>query len=389
MTIEPFEFVVSPVEVDKVLERVLNFDWSLVPDLGWAAGIERGFLQRVCEHWATEWSWSTAHERLLRHRHFTAQVDGQTVQFVHELPDERVSPVPILLLHGWPASYHEYDRVVDRLTTAGYEVIVPSLPGYAFSSPLVEPSGPRAIAAQLNHLMTEHLGFDRYVAHGGDIGAAVAGWLGCDHAQSCVAVHVNLLFRLLEGSTPTTPEELAWAERRQKAAWDGMGYHHQQTTRPVTLGIGLSDSPVGTAAWMLEKYVAWSQLAVPEDIEDVLSLDELVDIVMLYILTGTIASSTMTYYGSASEPSGFPHRLEVPVGYAHFHEAIGFPPPLSLVEQAYPIVQWLPMERGGHFPAYEAPDLLAGAVLTFRDHPSVVAATGDAPRRAAGRDSTS
>lgn len=373
--------MVTPDEVDGVLQRVRDVDWSLIPDLGWAAGIDRGFLMHVCEHWTTRWSWAAARERLLRHRQFTTQVDGQTIRFVHEVPVERVPLVPILLLHGWPASYHEYDRVIDRLTAAGHEVIVPSLPGYAFSSPLVRPLGPRAIASMLNELMTDHLGFDRYVVHGGDIGAAVAGWLGCDHADSCVAVHMNLLFRLLEGSVPTTAEELAWAERRQEATWDGMGYHHQQTTRPVTLGVALSDSPVGTAAWMLEKYVAWALLDSPEDIETVLSLDELVDIVMLYVLTGSMASSTMTYYGSASEPSGFPHRLEVPVGYAQFHESIGFPPPLSLVEQAYRIVQWLPMKRGGHFPAYEAPDLLTGALLTFLGNSAVVTATALDGRR--------
>lgn len=372
MTPRPFTFEPAPADLDRVLARVREYDWAALPDAGgWTAGISRDLLQRLCRYWVDTWTWEAARARMFRHTHVTAEVDGQTVHAVHERPANPGPHLPLVLLHGWPGSYLEYDAVIDPLLAAGVEVIVPSLPGYGFSAPLAAPIGPRATAALLDRFVTEHLGHDRYIVHGSDWGSYVASWMGVDRPGSAVALHLAMLSRHAAGVRPESPEELEWARRREAVRFAGTGYHHEQSTRPQTLGAALADSPVGTAAWIVEKYAEWSDLPEPDAVWDAYGPDALLDVVMLYLLGRTMVTSTWMYFAAMSDPSGFPHRLTVPTGFAEFRETLAIAPPRSLAEQTYPIVQWLPRERGGHFAGYEAPDLLVDALLRFLDRPEI------------------
>lgn len=375
---ESFSIVTDEAALERVLARVRSFDWDGLPAIGgWEAGIDLSFLQRICEHWVTRYSWSDAVVRMGRHAQFVTSIGGQTVHLIHERPEVSADDnLPVLLLNGWPGTCYEFGDVVDTLRDAGLEVVVPSLPGYGFSSPLAAPVSPREVGHLFHRLMVEELGHEKFVVHGMDWGARIAGWMAIDHADACVAAHIGMMAGRSDNARARSDEEKDW-QRRFLAGWnDHNGYHRIQSTRPQTLGVGLSDSPVGVAAWILEKYVAWSLLSTTADGRpDVWSTydeDTLLDVVMLYLMTGTFVTSTWMYYGSLRDPANYPgDGVAVPVGVAAFPDPVALVPPRSWAEQTYNVVRWDPMTRGGHFPGLEVPELLAGSLLGFLAEPSV------------------
>lgn len=368
---EPFTIAIPEARLAWIRERIDAFDWDAVADAGgWRSGVGLADLRRLVDHWRHSYDWRAQEARLNRMPHFIADVDGQALHFVHARGDGSRSP--LLLLHGWPGSFLEFEQLIAPLIGDGHDVIVPSLPGYAFSGRPASPIGPRRTADLFHGLMTKLFGRTRYLVQGGDWGAAIAAWMAYDHPDACAAIHINMVIVQAADAKPVTEAEQAWAARRSEIAKDETGYSLEQSTRPQTLAIGLSDSPVGIAAWILEKFGAWSDLSRDAngrpDLWQTFDEDLLLTNIMLYVAAGAFATSIWMYRGRALEGSSTfaaGTRVTVPTGVAAFPDPVFQPPPRSHAEKSYAVAHWTPMPRGGHFAALEQPDALLGDMRTF------------------------
>jgi pimeloyl-ACP methyl ester carboxylesterase len=349
----------------------VRLDRSRLPDSrGWERGVPRSWLAELVAQWR---AFDTARFEtwLNRVSHLQASVAGQLVHLV-QVPGRGPDPLPLVLTHGWPSSFCEFGDLIPLLTDPvdpadAFTVVVPSLPGFGFSAP-PPPGGLTAGAvAELWHtLMTEGLGYRRYAAHGGDLGAGVTAALARAHPEAVVGIH------LATPGLPAPPRPWAPAEEAFVAeveAWTAEhgGYAHQQATKPGTLGAALNDSPAGLAAWIGEKIMAWS--STTSDGQPAFGRDLLLGTLTLYWVTGTITSSMLPYWAyrhtpgsalTAGEPSSVPTAVSVFGG-----ERIPFPkPPRELAERYFTVTAWSEHPRGGHFPAVAEPQLLA---QTLRD----------------------
>jgi pimeloyl-ACP methyl ester carboxylesterase len=256
---EPFNIVVSDERLASIRARLEAFDWSAVPYAdGWEIGVGVADLRRLIDYWLHRYDWRAHEARLNRLPHFMADVQGQRLHFIHARGDG--SRLPLMLIHGWPGSFIEFERLIEPLVASGHDVIVPSLPGYAFSGRPDAPIGPRRTAELFHQLLLDLYGPGRYLVQGGDWGAAVGGWMAQASPEAVAALHLNLILVEAEGAAPTTSDELAWAKWRASLARREGAYSHLHGTRPQTLGVAMSDSPVGIAAWILEKFGVWADV---------------------------------------------------------------------------------------------------------------------------------
>ena len=371
MTPAPFRIAIPQARLDSIRDRVERFGWDDLPDAGaWSAGAGGADLRRLVDHWLHRFDWRAQEAALNELPQFTVDLDGQLLHFVHARGGGARGA--ILLLHGWPGSFVEFARLVGPLAIAGFDVVVPSLPGYAFSGRPAKPIGPRATAGLMHQLMTDVLGYHRYLVQGGDWGAAIGAWIAHDHPDSVTGLHLNMVLVQAEDAIPKTKDELAWAARRAALYKREGGYAHEQETRPQTLGYAMSDSPVGIAAWILEKFGRWSDLVHHADgaphLWAVYDEDLLLTNIMLYAATRSFTTSTWMYLGRVLEGSGtFPAgtRVRVPTAVAAFPDPCFPPPPRSQAEKTYDVVRWIDMPSGGHFAALEQPDRWLTDVLAF------------------------
>lgn len=376
---QPFKIDIPQQRLDRILGRVADFDWEGFPDAGgWSAGIGKDDLRRIMDHWTGAYDWRAQERALNAFPHFTAPVDGCDLHFIHLRSGAPTGRPPILLMHGWPGSFAEFIEVAPRLASPerfggasgeGFDLVIPSLPGYGLSGRPPRPIGARTVAAMMHRLMTGVLGYDRYIAQGGDWGSTIAGWMAHDFPDSCAGLHLNMAILERAGVPVETDEEREFRKAQLAYREQDGGYAHIQRTRPQTLGFALQDSPVGTAAWILDKFAAWSDIPRPDgrpQLEAVYALDHLLTNIMLYVATGTITTSAWFYLGHALE-KGFPleRAVTVPTGMAVFPDPVFRPPPRSLAEKTYNIVRWTPMARGGHFAAMEQPELFADDLRAF------------------------
>ena len=374
--IRPFELHVPDETLKDIEARVRAFPWHEMPeDGGWAYGANLDYMKELCAYWLDGFDWRTQEAAINRHAHFVAPVDGIDIHFMHEKgsgPD----PMPLILSHGWPGSVVEFLDFVEPLAHPerfggkvedAFDVVAPSLIGFGFSGKPPRPFGPRKMAGYFNKLMTEVLGYERYMAQGGDWGGALSSWLGFDHAPACRGIHVNIMImRTADG--PQGPDEEAWAAAFEREQEMENGYRTQQATKPQTLSYAMMDSPVGIAAWLIEKFNSWSD-TVGDDIESVHSKDAMLTNIMVYIATRTFNTASWIYYGRREEggrvmsPDG--RRVEVPTACALFPKELLSWPPRSYAERIYNVTQWTEMPRGGHFAAMEEPDLLLADIRKF------------------------
>lgn len=377
---EPFRVAVPDAVLDRILARVRDFPWEGLADAGgWSCGTDLGTLRDLCARWTGGYDWRAEEARLNRLPQCRVAVEGEALHAVH-LPGVGPAPMPLLLTHGWPGSFDEFAEVVGPLADPGrfggdpadaFHVVAPSLPGYAFSDRPARPLGPRAIAGRLRGLM-EALGHPRFLAQGGDWGAHVSGWLGHDHPEACLGLHLNMVLLQAADAGPASPDAEAHAAARRETQEREGGYAHQQATRPQTLGLAMVDNPVGVAAWILEKFAAWSDLPRgPDGAPDLWARhdrDRMLTGIMLYLVTGAFPTSTWIYRGRADEGSGqLPAggRVRVPTGIAAFPDPVFAPPPREQAALSYDVVRWTAMPRGGHFAALEAPDLFVAELRAF------------------------
>jgi microsomal epoxide hydrolase len=373
----PFEVRWSEAEVAAVLDQVRHYPWPPIPDVadGWAYGCDAGYLKRLCAHWTETYDWKAAVADLNRFPQFTARVDDIELHFVHVV-GEAGGKRPLLLTHGWPGSHYEFWQAIEKLTfpsrfggdpADAFDLIIPSLPGFGFSGKPAKPMGQRATARLFNRLMTEVLGYDRYLAQGGDWGGLVTSWLGLDHAANVRAIHLNMI-GLRPAGGPQGEAEIAWIQRQQ-AMMEVLGaYFRLQASRPQSLAWLAAGNPVGQAAWIAERFHDWSDLS-EKPFETVHPLDRLITNIMLYVMTGSFTTGAWYYRGLLEEggvalPAGV--RCETPTAFANFPgEPLYTAPPRSWADRAYNIVRWTEMPRGGHFAAMEEPDLFVDDVRAW------------------------
>ena len=374
--IKPFKIDIPDKELQNIYTKVKNYPWQSMPNVDhWEYGTSHKYLKEICDYWVKDFNWKIHEELINSFPNFKSNVDNIDLHFIKEVGSGD-NPKPLLLMHGWPGSIVEFLEIIKPLAHPekfggkiedAFTVIAPSLPGFGFSSSPNKPIGPRKIAKILNKLMTENLNYKNYVAQGGDWGATIANWLGYDHYKSCKAIHINCLTMRLP-SDPQTEEEKKWLIKFDQDQIIQDGYRTQQATKPQTLSYAMMDSPVGIAAWIIEKIHGWSDLK-DENIETVYSKDTLIKNIMVYILTNTFSTATWIYFGRRKEggryfPKNF-KKIDTPTGIAVFPKEMSEWPPKSYVERIFNIQHWKEMDSGGHFAALEKPRLLIEDIREF------------------------
>jgi pimeloyl-ACP methyl ester carboxylesterase len=367
--IRPFRIDVPQAQLDDLHSRLAGTRWPAeLPGVGWSRGVPVAYLKDLAEHWRTTYDWRAHEAELNAHPQFTATVDGQNVHFLHVRSPEP-DALPLVLLHGWPGGVTDFLDVIGPLSdprahggdpARAFHLVVPSLPGFGFSTPLAGPGmGAARMAGVLVGLM-DALGYDRYGVQGYDTGAWVAPEMGRQAPDRVVGVHVNALLTFPDGEV----EGLTEVEQRRWAAMQDFndGYLRCNAKRPQTVAYGLHDSPVGQLAWIVEKF---KELTDPVDglPEDSVDRDRILTGVTLYWLTGTAASAAQVYYEEISAKGwGEQTRTTVPTGVLVSAHDVTI---RRWAERDHDVVPWTELDRGGHFLALEQPDLLVADVREF------------------------
>jgi microsomal epoxide hydrolase len=377
MSVRPFKVDIPQAKLDWIKNRLKDAQWPTEHDNPdpWAYGASIPEMRSLVEYWLTKYDWRAREARMNQFPHFIAsvEVDGNPydVHFIH-VKGKGPNPKTAIITHGWPGSFVEFLDCIERLTDPAkfggkaedsLNVVIPSLIGFAFSSKPKRPIGPRTMAKAFDKVMREELGYPAYIAQGGDWGSSVSGWLGYE-GEGCVAVHLNFAFGWTNPSAvPETPEEI---ESMQKlgAKWQVEGgYMYIQGTKPVSMDHAFADSPLGVAAWLVEKFRSWSALE-NGNLWSVYTRDEILDNIMVYLANNTWGTAAWIYRGVYDEPVPAGARVTKPVGFADFPgEGARFP--RSLVEKSYNIVRWTSMPKGGHFAPMEQPEIFCTELLAY------------------------
>lgn len=369
--ITPFTLAIPQAQIDDLHRRLDNTRWperETVQD--WSQGSPLAKVQPLCEYWRHKYDWRRIEARLNGFGQFKTRIDGLDIHFLH-VRSPHANALPLLLTHGWPGSVIEFVKTIEPLTNPtkfggkaedAFHVVAPSLPGYGFSGKPSETGwGVRHIAGAWGQLM-QRLGYERWVAQGGDWGGAITSQIGAMNLPGCAGIHLNMtvIFPDADDLKDTTPQEQAALASMAYYQEKDSGYAKQQSTRPQTLGYGLTDSPAGQAAWIYEKLWAWTDnQGAPED---VFSLDEMLDNIMLYWLPATAASSGRLYWESMS---GFASvKIDMPVGVSIFPKEIFRPSRRWADKHLSNIIHWNELDSGGHFAAWEKPEVFVDEVRT-------------------------
>ena len=376
-----FALHVPDQDIADLRQRLLRTRWpDQPPGDPWHSGTDLGFMRQLVAHWGSGFDWRAQEARLNAFPQYRVPLAGIDLHFIHVqgvAPPDGCAPLPLLLSHGWPGSLFEFLDIIPRLTDPArfggdpadaFTVVAPSLPGYGLSFVPGQARFPvEQIADCFVALMSDVLGYDRFGAQGGDWGSFISSRLGYAYPERVVGIHLNMMPLRREAADfdDRDPEQARYRRELQYWLKEETGYIAIQGTRPQTLAYGLTDSPAGLAAWIVEKFRNWSDCN--GDVEAVFELDELLANISLYWFTGAIGSSFWPYYARAHGPWPIPagEQVRVPTGYAEFpHEILR--PPRSLAQKVYPAIRrWSTMPRGGHFAALEQPEALVDEIRAF------------------------
>jgi pimeloyl-ACP methyl ester carboxylesterase len=385
----PFKIDIPQSQLDDLKQRLSATRWpDEMPGVGWSRGAPLGYIKELAEYWRTGYDWRAAEARLNQFPQFRTEIDGVQVHFLHVRSPEPTA-MPVILTHGWPSSVVEFIDVIGPLTNPvahggtaadAFHVIIPSIPGYGFSGPTGQPGWDTERVARAWKTLMRSLGYDRYLVQGGDWGMPISLRLGLADPQHVAGVHVNMLATFPPANpsdqaamgalmAELSPADVARAQFAGYFAQDGAGWLKIQCTRPQSIAYGLTDSPVGQLAWIIEKFKEWTDST--DSPEDAISRDHLLTNVMLYWLTATAGSSAQLYYESEHLDAEFfrtwggPWPLAMPAGVALFpKDAVRAIRPWA--EKILPtLTHWTEFDRGGHFAALEQPALFVGDVRTF------------------------
>ena len=367
---EPFRIAVDDAQLVDLRRRLETARWPAdIAGAGWDYGTEQAFLRSVVERWVGGYDWRATEAELNGLGSMRTVAAGQQVHLLHVRSDA-ADAIPLVLTHGWPGSIVEFLDAIPLLRKH-FHVVAVSMPGYGFSGPTSERGVDSArVAAAVAEVMAQ-LGYQRYVAQGGDWGGIVTRHLGEHYAPNVAAIHCNMLFAMLANDDPdvmagVSEAELAALISSAERITDGTAYMEQQSTRPHSLGFGLDDSPLGLAGWILEKFHAWSDVREGMPI----STDRLIDNLMMYWLTGTGTSAARLYYESAHAGTGalstWDGHVAVPTGFAKYPYEL-LQTPKAWAQKRYNLVHYSEQDRGGHFAAFEQPELFAADLASFAD----------------------
>jgi epoxide hydrolase len=367
---EPLVLDVPEVQISNLRQRLSNARWPAeIAGAGWDYGTDQSFLRGVVDHWINRYDWRAVEAEVNAIGSFVTEAAGQRVHFLHTRSDHQ-DALPLVITHGWPGSIVEFLDALPMLRQR-FHVVLISMPGYGFSGPTSERGVDVArVAAAVADVMAQ-LGYERYIAQGGDWGALVARHLGEHHTPNVAAIHSNMLFAPPDQSdaellADVTQSELAAIASSAERIQDGTAYMELQSTRPHSLGFGLDDSPLGLAGWILEKFHAWCDISEGMPI----STDRLIDNLMFYWLTGTATSAARLYCESKRSGTGvlseWTGRVDVPTGYAVFPYEL-MQTPRAWAAARYNLVHYAIQDRGGHFAAFEQPAPFAADLANFAD----------------------
>ena len=382
--IRPFRVEVSDEALDDLRSRLAGTRWpGEVPGAGWSRGVPLGYLKELAGYWRDGFDWRKQEAELNQVPQFTTMIDGQPIHFLHVRSPEP-GALPLIVTHGYPGSVVEFLDLLGPLSDPrahggdpadAFHLVVPSLPGFGFSTPVTEPGWAMARTTRAWAELMARLGYDRYGAQGGDIGAGITGMLAGVDPGHLVGIHLNS-DPLAVGAVALPPAEQADAAavtdahratlaRMRQFQADGLGYIHLQTTRPQTIAYALNDSPVAQLAWIAEKFREWTDPSA-ELPEDAVDRDRLLTNVSLYWFTGSGASAAQFLY-EAAHAHEWPGPSEVAQGWAVFDATDDLV--RRLIDPEHKIAHWSEFDRGGHFAAMETPDLLLDDVRAFfRSH---------------------
>ena len=361
--IQPFEIAIAESELDDLRARLAMTRLPEAETTGdWSQGIPLSYIREILDYWQTGYDWRRGEARINQFPQFRTELDGVGIHFIHVRSPEP-DAMPLVMTHGWPGSVVEFLKVIEPLSNPrahggnaedAFHVVCPTLPGFGFSGkPTTTGWGTEKIGGEWARLMAR-LGYGRYVAQGGDWGSIVTGAIADADPEHCAAIHLNMPIAPPDPATMdslTEREQVALAALKHYQDWDS-GYSKQQSTRPQTVGYGLVDSPIGQAAWILEKFWAW--MDCDGHPENVLTRDELLDNVMLYWLTASGASSARIYWESFN--SSRPETISVPTGISQFPKEI-FPTSRRWAEKRFSnLIYYNELDKGGHFAAFEQPE---------------------------------
>lgn len=376
MRVEPFTIHIPDDDIADLRTRLARTRWpDETENAGWDYGTNLAYLRSLVEYWRNEFDWRAFEQRLNAFHHFQADIDGHRIHFIRE-PGKGPKPIPLVITHGWPSTIAEMIDAIGPLADPGsyggdpadaFDVVVPSMPGFGFSERWIK-RGP-APTHDLWVKLMRGLGFDRFAAQGGDIGADVTISMARFHPERLIAMHLSSDLPVPTPRPPAhelAPEERDFLDRFDRWEKNEGAYGHQQRTRPQTLAYGLNDSPAGLAAWIVEKYRAWSDCG--GDVERSFTKDQLLGNVSIYWFTQTVASSVRNYFERAHDPKDsirLGDKVGVPLGVAMFPGEHDLIVPRSFAERIFDVRRWTDMPRGGHFAALEEPELFVEDVRAF------------------------
>ena len=353
--VRPFKINVPKSDLDRILRRVR--DTKFPPRLDATDGrygTDWNYMRALVDYWSKDFDWRKAEARLNRYSQFLAKVGDFDIHFYH-VRSAKPNALPIILTHGWPGSVVEFQEVIQPLSQ-DFDLVIPSLPGFGFSSkPNGRPVGALTTAKLWHELMTQVLGYKRYGAQGGDWGSTVSTNLARLYPESVVGLHLN------SAQAAAGPEEAAWTAASTAYRNTELDYFNIQQRKTQTVSFALSDNPVGTAAWMVEKFKSWS-----DNMEASLTKDQILTNIMFYLVSNSEATGVWFYRGATEDGPAPTGRVTVPTGVAAFpKEMTVLAPPRSALERAFNLVHYTTMPKGGHFAAWEQPTLFAEDVRKF------------------------
>jgi len=371
----PFKIAVPKQTIDRIVRRVreTRFPAPIGGTSGWQYGASYGYLRDLATYWTTRYDWRAAEARLNRYPQFIAHVGDFDIHFYH-VRGRGPRPTPLIMTHGWPGSVVEFNEVIGPLTDPAahggsaedaFDLVVPSLPGFGYSSkPIGKPVGPPTTARLWHELMTKTLGYPHFGAQGGDWGNAVTVQLAAQFPDSLTGIHLNASGARPAPEASQTEEERVYLRASAAYRQTELDYFNEQTHKPQTVGFALADNPLGTAAWIVEKLKTWSDSG--DDLDQTLTKDQVLTNVMWYLVTDTASSSVWYYRGNADDPAAARGKISVPTGFAAFpKEMVPLAAPRVMLEREFNLIHYTKMPRGGHFAAFEQPQLFVEDVRAF------------------------
>ena len=369
--IQPFKSAIPQQILDDLKSRIKNTRWpDEIVNSGWTFGANLSYIKELSEYWLHHFDWIKTEDEINAWPNFIAEIDGNKIHFLHIKGKSR-KKLPLIITHGWPGSFLEMMKIIPFLTNEddfSFDLVIPSLMGFGFSEKITKPGSNAWFVADLWHKLMQELGYEKYCAQGGDLGAGVSTALALRHPENILGLHLNYIpgsyKPFLKDRENLTEEETSFQKEYTEWAYKEGAYAHQHATKPITLAYGLNDSPVGLCAWMIEKFYGWSDCN--GHIENIFTKDELLGNITLYWVTETIHSSIRMYHENSKAGLQFGENdfVNAPVGIAKFPKEISFPP-RDYIERGYNVQHWSGFSAGGHFAAMEQPRLLSKDIINF------------------------